>query len=161
VGYPIVALGERYDVLGYLRKLEAALIRTAVDLGVPAHRDPDHTGVWVGTNKLGAIGVKITRGVSMHGFALNVTTDLDMFGGIVPCGIQGRWVTSIERETGARPALKSVAEIAAGHVAEVLGRPLLWTHRNLADASISRSARVSPRPIVSEELKEESSHAQS
>ncbi|MDQ3878234.1 MAG: lipoyl(octanoyl) transferase LipB, partial [Actinomycetota bacterium] len=89
VGYPIVSLGERYDVLGYLRKLEEALICTAADLGVRAHRDADHTGVWVGTNKLGAIGVKITRGVSMHGFALNVTTDLDMFGGIVPCGIQG------------------------------------------------------------------------
>lgn len=155
VGYPIVALGERYDVVGYLRKLEEALIRTAADLGVVAHRDPEHTGVWVGTNKLAAIGVKITRGVSMHGFALNVTTDLDMFGGIVPCGIQGRWVTSIERETGERHASKSVAALAARHVADVLGRPLVWTHRTLADASISRN------PITTAELKEESLNAQS
>ena len=155
VGYPIVALGERYDVVGYLRKLEEALIRTVADLGVTAHRDPDHTGVWAGTNKIGAIGVKITRGVSMHGFALNVTTDLDMFGGIVPCGIQGRWVTSVERETGTRPTLKTVAEVAAGHVAEVLDRSLVWSHRKFSDTSIVR------RPIQMEELKEESSDAQS
>ncbi|MFN2594292.1 MAG: lipoyl(octanoyl) transferase LipB [Actinomycetota bacterium] len=155
VGYPIVALGERYDVLGYLRKLEEALIRTAEDLGVAAHRDPEHTGVWVGTNKLGAIGVKITRGVSMHGFAMNVTTDLDMFGGIVPCGIQGRWVTSIEKETGTKHSVRAVADLAAKHVADVLGRPLIWTHRIFADQSISR------RPIVTAEIEEESSDAQS
>lgn len=156
VGYPIVALGERYDVVGYLRKLEEALIRTAADHGVvAAHRDPEHTGVWVGANKLAAIGVKITRGVSMHGFALNVTTDLDMFGGIVPCGIQGRWVTSIERESGSRPSVKSVAEVAARHVADVLDRSLVWTHRTFSDASVSRKS------IATAQLKEESVDAQS
>ena len=79
VGYPILALGERYDVIEYLRNLEEVLIRTAADLGVEAARDPQHTGVWVGSNKIGAIGVKITRGITMHGFAFNVTTDLSMF----------------------------------------------------------------------------------
>lgn len=126
VGYPILGLGERYDVVNYLRALEEVLIRTAADLGVEAHRDDDHTGVWVGTNKIGAIGVKITRGITMHGFAFNVSTDLDMFGGIVPCGIQGRWVTSVLNETGASHDLKDVGQLAANHLAEVFGRRLDW-----------------------------------
>jgi len=126
VGYPILALGERYDVVNYLRALEEVLIRTAADLGVEAHRDDQHTGVWVGPNKIGAIGVKITRGITMHGFAFNVATDLEMFGGIVPCGIQGRWVTSVLNETGSTHDLKDVGELAANHLAEVFGRRLSW-----------------------------------
>lgn len=128
VGYPILALGDRYDVMAYLRKLEGVLIDTAADLGVEAARDPDNTGVWVGSNKLGAIGVKITRGITMHGFALNVSTELSMFSGIVPCGIQNRWVTSIENETGERHSVKNVASIAARHLAEAFELPLAWAH---------------------------------
>lgn len=128
VGYPILALGERYDVIEYLRNLEEVLIRTGADLGVEAARDPQNTGVWVGSNKIGAIGVKITRGITMHGFAFNVTTDLSMFTGIVPCGIQGRWVTSVQQETGRKHTVKEVAAIAAEHMATVFGRPLVWTH---------------------------------
>jgi lipoate-protein ligase B len=128
VGYPILALGERYDVVAYLRQLEEALIRTAADLGVEAHRDPEHTGVWVGSNKIGAIGVKITRGITMHGFAFNVTTDLDMFRGIVPCGLQDRWVTSIAAESGTAHSVKEVGALAANHVADVFSRGLAWVH---------------------------------
>jgi lipoyl(octanoyl) transferase len=128
VGYPILALGERYDVLNYLRALEEVVIRTAADLGVEAHRDNEHTGVWVGQNKIGAIGVKITRGITMHGFAFNVSTDLAMFGGIVPCGIQDRWVTSVQAETGRAPAVKDVGSIAANHLAEIFGRNLRWAN---------------------------------
>ncbi|HVF53424.1 MAG TPA: lipoyl(octanoyl) transferase LipB [Actinomycetota bacterium] len=128
VGYPILHLGERYDVLSYLRRLEEVLIRTAADLGIEAQRDPEHTGVWVGENKIGAIGVKITRGISMHGFAFNVTTDLSMFEGIVPCGIQGRWVTSVAAQTGRMHSLKEVGGIAARHLAEIFERNLVWTH---------------------------------
>ncbi|MPZ69065.1 MAG: lipoyl(octanoyl) transferase LipB [Actinobacteria bacterium] len=146
VGYPILELGsrdsqidisspadpriprERYDVLTYLRKLEEVVIRTAAAFGVDAVRDPENTGVWVGPNKLGAIGVKITRGITMHGFALNVVTDLSMFEGIVPCGIQGRWVTSIAQETGIRHPVKQVASVAAENLAEVFDRPLVWSH---------------------------------
>jgi lipoate-protein ligase B len=128
VGYPILALGERYDVVKYLRRLEDVLIKTAAELGVEATRDPEHTGVWVGSNKIGAIGVKITRGITMHGFAFNVTTDLSMFGGIVPCGIQNRWVTSIQAETGRAHSVKEVATVASNHLAEVFGRALVWTH---------------------------------
>jgi lipoyl(octanoyl) transferase len=134
VGYPIMALGERYDVIDYLRKLEEVVIRTLNDLDVDAHRDPKHTGVWVGKNKIGAIGVKITRGITMHGFALNVTTDLKMFEGIVPCGIQDRWVTSIEHETGVAHPLKDVGERAAVELAHVFGRQLVWTHPDLLHA---------------------------
>ncbi len=128
VGYPILALGERYDVISYLRRLEDVLIRVAGSLGVEAHRDDDHTGVWVGRNKIGAIGVKITRGISMHGFAFNVATDLSMFEGIVPCGIRDRWVTSVAAETGRIYSLKEVATLAAVHLAEVFERTLVWTH---------------------------------
>jgi lipoate-protein ligase B len=128
VGYPIMALGDRYDVLRYLRNLEEVLIRTASDFDVEAHRDSDHTGVWVGSNKIGAIGVKITRGITMHGFAFNVTTDLKMFEGIVPCGIEQRWVTSLEAEVGTKLSVKEVASHAAVHLGDVFGRTLVWTH---------------------------------
>ncbi len=142
VGYPIMALGDRYDVLGYLRRLENALIATAADYGVTAARDPEHTGVWVGSDKLCAIGVKITRGITMHGFALNVATDLGYFAGIVPCGIKGRWVTSIAHETGERPGLHEVAARAAHHLAAAFGSPLEW----VPGAAIERS----PAPDVLE-----------
>ena len=128
VGYPIMALGDRYDVIRYLRNLEEVLIRTARDLGIDARRDPDHTGVWVGDNKIGAIGVKITRGITMHGFAFNVTTDLSMFQGIVPCGIEGRWVTSVEAETGTKHPVREVGTIAVSHLSEIFDRALVWTH---------------------------------
>ena len=128
VGYPIMALGERYDVMRYLRNLEEVLIRTAAEMGVAAHRDEDHTGVWVGPNKIGAIGVKITRGITMHGFAFNVDPDLTMFEGIVPCGIRDRWVTSIAAEAGAAPSVERAATVAAGHLAEVFERTLVWSN---------------------------------
>ncbi|HZA41933.1 MAG TPA: lipoyl(octanoyl) transferase LipB [Actinomycetota bacterium] len=128
VGYPIVALGERFDVLAYLRSIEETLVRTAAEFGVAAERDRRHTGIWVGRDKLGAIGVKITRGITMHGFALNVTTDLSMFEGIVPCGIPDRWVTSLEAQTGTARAVEEVASTAATHLASVLNRSLVWTH---------------------------------
>ena len=140
VGYPIMQLGERYDVLSYLRKLEEVLIRTAADLGVAAVRDEQHTGVWVGTNKIGAIGVKITRGITMHGFAFNVAPDLSMFEGIVPCGLNDRWVTSVEAETGRRNTLKEVGTIAANHLAAVFGRPLVWAHPSM----VMRMADATP-----------------
>jgi lipoate-protein ligase B len=133
VGYPIMALGsgepdDRYDVISYLRKLEDVVIAVAADLEIEAHRDKEHTGVWVGKNKIGAIGVKITRGITMHGFAFNVSTDLTMFEGIVPCGIAGRWVTSVLAETGEHHGVKEVANLAAGHLASVFDRSLVWTH---------------------------------
>ena len=98
VGYPIIDLNpDRRDVHRYVRDLETVLIRTAADYGITAGRIDGLTGVWVGNEKLAAIGVRIARWITSHGFALNVTTDLDLFDLIVPCGIAGRGVTSLGR----------------------------------------------------------------
>jgi lipoyl(octanoyl) transferase len=101
VGYPIIDLQpDRADVHRYVRDLEEVLIKTAADFGVGAHRIEGLTGVWVGDEKLAAIGVRISRWVTSHGFALNVTTDLDNFSLIVPCGIRDRGVTSLAKQLG-------------------------------------------------------------
>ena len=101
VGYPILDLKpDRCDVHRYVRDLEEVLIRTAGDYGITAQRIEGLTGVWVGGEKLAAIGVRIARWVTSHGFALNVTTDLEYFNLIVPCGIADRGVTSLERLLG-------------------------------------------------------------
>jgi lipoyl(octanoyl) transferase len=98
VGYPILDLRpDRMDVHRYVRDLEDVLIRVAADYGVEAERTAGLTGVWVGREKLAAIGVRIARWITSHGFALNVTTDLRFFDLIVPCGIADRGVTSFER----------------------------------------------------------------
>ncbi len=103
VGYPILNLQpDRADVHRYVRDLEEVLIRTAADYGLDAGRISGLTGVWVGGDKLAAIGVRISRWVTSHGFALNVTTDLNYFKLIVPCGIADRGVTSLA-ELLARP----------------------------------------------------------
>lgn len=101
VGYPILDLKpDRCDVHRYVRDLEEVLIRVAADYGLPAERVPGLTGVWVRGEKVAAIGVRIARWITSHGFALNVTTDLDYFGLIVPCGIADRGVTSLSRSLG-------------------------------------------------------------
>lgn len=98
VGYPILDLNpDRRDVHRYVRDLEEVLIRVAADFGVTGGRMPGLTGVWVGGEKLAAIGVRISRWVTSHGFALNVTTNLDDFNLIVPCGIADRGITSFAR----------------------------------------------------------------
>jgi lipoyl(octanoyl) transferase len=101
VGYPIIDLNPgRRDVHRYVRDLETVLIRTAADYGIQASRVEGLTGVWVGDDKLAAIGVRIARWITSHGFALNVSTNLDHFKLIVPCGIADRGVTSLERLLG-------------------------------------------------------------
>ena len=122
VGYPIVHLGARADVVRYLRDLEEALLRTLSDLGIDGSRDPEQTGVWVSDAKIAAIGVRITRGVTKHGFAVNVSTDLSYFAGIVPCGILDRGVTSVEAVLGAAPSVEEVAGVFAARFDEVFVR---------------------------------------
>jgi lipoyl(octanoyl) transferase len=101
VGYPIIDLKpDRCDVHRYVRDLEDVLMRTAATYGVEAGRVEGLTGVWVGRDKLAAIGVRIARWITSHGFALNVTTDLEYFSLIVPCGIADRGVTSLARLLG-------------------------------------------------------------
>jgi lipoyl(octanoyl) transferase len=128
VGYPVVALqGERRDAHRYLRDLEEGLIATAAAFGLRAGRVPGLTGVWAGSGKLAAIGVRIGTGwVTSHGFALNVGGDLSGFESIVPCGIRDRGVTSLARETGRTFDLEAVARVAADHVAKALGLAAAW-----------------------------------
>ena len=123
VGYPIVDLSpDRRDVHKYVRDLEEVLIRTAGDYGIDAGRAEGLTGVWVGAEKLAAIGVRIARWITSHGFALNLTTDLEYFTLIVPCGIADRGVTSLERLLGRGVARTEVEDRLVGHFCQVFGR---------------------------------------
>jgi lipoyl(octanoyl) transferase len=124
VGYPILALEEtRRDAHRYLRDIEEALIRTVAEFDVRAGRADGLTGIWVGREKIAAIGVRLSTGwVTSHGFALNVDADLAGFSLIVPCGIRDRGVTSLARQTGSAPEIREVAARAAAHLAGVLGR---------------------------------------
>src|SRR5438445_11656384 len=120
VGYPILDLKpDRCDVHRYVRDLEDVLIRTAADYGIDAHRIEGLTGVWVGREKLAAIGVRIARWITSHGFAFNVATDLDYFGLIVPCGIADRGVTSLERLVGRTVELAAVQNHIVSHFCNV------------------------------------------
>lgn len=130
VGYPIIDLtGARQDVRKYVSSLEETMIRICAEFGVEAGRVEGLNGTWVGDNKIGAVGVRIARWVTKHGFAINVTTDLSHFGVIVPCGIQDKGVTSLERELGSQVELdfeaitvKAAEHFAALHEAEVVWR---------------------------------------
>ncbi len=127
VGYPVIALPDR-DLHAYLRALEEALIAALGGLGLSGTRVKGRTGVWVGGAKIAAIGVRVTRWIASHGFALNVDPDLASFDLIVPCGISDAGVTSIARELGAAGrACPSAGEMAAAvhrSLEAVLGRPL-------------------------------------
>jgi lipoate-protein ligase B len=101
VGYPILDLNNYYlDIHRYLRDIEEVLIRSAKDFGICAERSVGFTGVWVKNDKLAAIGVKVSRWITMHGFAFNVNTDLSYFDRIIPCGIFHKGVTSVHALTG-------------------------------------------------------------
>jgi lipoate-protein ligase B len=100
VGYPILDLGPTPDVGRYLRLLEGSLIDVLADFGMASDRLSGYTGVWIGNRKIAAIGVKVVQGVTTHGFALNVTTDLSYFSHILPCGIPDKGITSMAVELG-------------------------------------------------------------
>ena len=123
VGYPILDLNpDRRDVGRFLRDLEEALVRTLAAYGIEAGRSPGATGVWVGDAKVAAIGVHLSRWVTTHGFALNVTTDLDAFSLIVPCGLRTRGVTSMQRLLGRPVDLEEVARRFVPEFAAIFGR---------------------------------------
>jgi len=128
VGYPIVNLSpDRRDVRRYVRDLQEVLIRTLAEYGVSAavREGQAFIGVWAGhdqADKIASIGVHLSRWITTHGFALNVATDLSHFAGIIPCGLQGIGMTSIEKLTGRAPALAEVAAVCAGHFAAVFDR---------------------------------------
>jgi lipoyl(octanoyl) transferase len=123
VGYPILDLRpDRCDVHRYVRDLEEVMIRAAADFSVHAGRVKGLTGAWVGPDKLGAIGVRISRWITSHGFALNVTTDLSYFDLIVPCGISSGGVTSLERAMGQAVSMDDVEAALVHHFSDVFAR---------------------------------------
>jgi lipoyl(octanoyl) transferase len=122
VGYPIVAVT---DILEYVRTLERAVIAALADEGVAAEVHEGLTGVWVGERKIGSIGVHVSRGVTMHGFAVNVDCDLQPFEWIVPCGIEGVRMTSLYVETGRTDAMPGFREHVAHRFAEAFGRDVV------------------------------------
>jgi lipoyl(octanoyl) transferase len=124
VGYPILDLTKwKRDVAAYLRALEDVLIVTLADFGLEGERSPGATGVWVGDAKVAAMGVHLSRWITSHGFALNVTTDLTYFGHIVPCGLT-RPVTSMEKLLGAAPDCAEVQAALIRHFGEVFERTM-------------------------------------
>ena len=144
VGYPIFDLRSfdpRLGVLDFVRRMEEAIIRVCAEFGLLTERVPGRTGVWTKPSgslverKIAAIGVHLSKGVTSHGFALNVTTDLKDFDWIVPCGIADRGVTSLERESEAGPGelkLAAVAERVSRQFGRVFGTQMLWLE-SLAD----------------------------
>lgn len=135
VGYPILNLSpDRRDVRRYMRDLAAVLVRTLADYGVEARAGEGQAliGVWAGEAKVASLGVHLSRWLTTHGFALNVTTDLSYFDGIVPCGLAGVRMASIESLTGRRPAVEEVGECCARHFAEVFQRRLVALAADLA-----------------------------
>ena len=125
VGYPIINLKpDRCDVHRYVRDIEEVLIRSIAEFGITGERISGLTGVWVGTEKVAAIGVRIARWITSHGFALNVKTDLDYFQMIVPCGITDKGVTSMSRLLGRQLDMEDVARIVARRFAEVFERDI-------------------------------------
>ena len=98
VGYPIIDLNKwKPDTHLYLRNLEEVIIKVLAEYGIKSGRKPEYTGVWVGESKIAAIGIRVSRWVTMHGFAFNINTDLELFNGIIPCGIKDKEVTSLSR----------------------------------------------------------------
>jgi len=121
VGYPIVHLGERPDVVAYVRRLEQVLIGALADLGVESWAEPGYTGVWTSQGKVAAIGIKTSRAVTMHGFALNVSGDLDWFSHIVPCGLTDRTVASVSGVAGRRVSIEEMVGLVIPRFASVFG----------------------------------------
>jgi lipoyl(octanoyl) transferase len=131
VGYPILDLNpDRRDVHKYVRDLEEALIRTAAAFGVTAGRQPGLTGVWVGDTKLAAIGVRIARWITSHGFALNVSTNLTSFNLIVPCGITDKGVTSLAKLVHRDVPMTDVENAVIAAMAAIFDRQPVQAHQS-------------------------------
>ena len=126
VGYPIVRLKNPNDVVGFVREIENALIGVCQELGISAQRYCERSGVWIrdnhGDRKIAAIGIRVARGVTMHGFALNINPDLTYFDRIIPCGISDAAVTSVSKELKRDIAVDEVEPIVERHLFEALMR---------------------------------------
>ena len=128
VGYPIVALAEPLDVVAYVRTIETALIKVCAEFGVQAGRIEGRSGVWLPAaaagqpdRKVAAIGIRVAKGVTMHGFALNCDCDLSWFDRIVPCGLRDASVTSLSREAGRQVTVSETIDAVERHLAAAIG----------------------------------------
>ncbi|MFZ9762508.1 MAG: lipoyl(octanoyl) transferase LipB [Candidatus Nanopelagicaceae bacterium] len=126
VGYPIVKLKKPNDVVGFVRELEKALIQICQDFNIKGQTYCERSGVWVrderGDRKIAAIGIRVAKGVTMHGFALNVNPDLSFFDRIIPCGIADAQVTSMEKELNRSISLEQVQEVVAARMKQSLSQ---------------------------------------
>jgi lipoyl(octanoyl) transferase len=126
VGYPIVKLKNSTDVVGFVRELETALISVCAEFGIKADRYCERSGVWVrddkSDRKIAAIGLRVAKGVTMHGFALNVNPDLSAYEKIIPCGISGAKVTSLSAELGSEITINEVLPAIKKHIQPMLDR---------------------------------------
>ena len=122
VGYPIIDLNNWFtDAHKYLRALEEVIIKTCAEYDLNCERNPKYTGVWINDKKIAAIGIKISRWITMHGFAFNVNTDLNLFNGIVPCGIQDKEVTSLKNELKIDIDISEVKQKLLNDFVEIFG----------------------------------------
>ena len=126
VGYPIVKLKNSTDVVGFVRELETALISVCAEFGIKADRYCERSGVWIrdgkSDRKIAAIGLRVAKGVTMHGFALNVNPDLSAYEKIIPCGISGAKVTSLSAELGSEITINEVLPVIKKHIQPMLDR---------------------------------------
>ncbi|NBQ59743.1 MAG: lipoyl(octanoyl) transferase LipB [Actinobacteria bacterium] len=126
VGYPIIKLKNSTDVVGFVRELETALISVCAEFGVEAKRYCERSGVWIrdskGDRKIAAIGLRVAKGVTMHGFALNVNPDLSAYSKIIPCGITDAKVTSLAVELGQKIDIQEVIPVLKNHLCPMLER---------------------------------------
>lgn len=137
VGYPIIDLNpDRRDVHKYVRDLEEVMIRVCAGYGLTADRVKGFSGAWIGDEKIGAIGVRISRWITSHGFAFNVTTNIDFFNLIVPCGIADKGVTSLAAQLGRAPSMTEVEDRFVENFSKVFDRES-GTHRRLESDAIA------------------------
>jgi lipoyl(octanoyl) transferase len=124
-GYPILRLADPVDVVAYVRRLEQVLIDVCADLGLATDRVEGRSGVWMpdGARKVAAIGIRVARGVTMHGFALNADPDLTAYDRIVPCGISDATVTSLSRELGRDVTVDEVLPLVERRLPDLVGAP--------------------------------------
>jgi len=126
VGYPIIRLAKPTELVGFVREIESALIATCAELGLNTTRVDGRSGVWVvdskGERKIAAIGIRVARGVTMHGFALNVEPDLNAFEAIIPCGIEDAVVTSLAIELGRSISIEEVLPVVEKYMYESLAK---------------------------------------
>lgn len=126
VGYPIVKLRDQHDVVGFVREIETALIKVCEEFGIKSERYCERSGVWIrdakGDRKIAAIGIRVAKGVTMHGFALNVDPDLSYYDRIVPCGIPDAGVTSLANELNRKIEIEEVTPVLERHIFEALAK---------------------------------------